>query len=623
MRWLTDSVRVAGVLLLAAAVLAACTPGGREGDAGEPDTAEFEDSAGDDSRPGSHGRGRGESEGPDDAGVDEPDHDFDRPRDADDPDESEGPGEEHEAPLETAAVSAGHPEAAEVGAEILEAGGNAVDAAVAASFAVSVVEPFGSGMGGGGAALVVPMAEEPVAFDYRDVLRDSGEVPTSETGIPGFVAGMQAMADQHGTMDLDELLQPAIALAADGTTVSDMLAERLRSPREGMPVGVLDHLYPGGEPLAAEDDLVQEELARTLERLADGGAAAFYEGELADELAEAVEGVDRDSLAAYEVEQREVPRGRFAGYEVMSGAPPTKGSTMIQQLQVAEALGVADDEPGSADAVHNLAMAWRLSDAFARTDLGDPDFADVPVDELTDADRNARLAEQVDRDALLPVDRSQPHDGLDADPEVDDPEADDSEADDPEADDSEGHEPTDTTHISVIDADGTAVSMTNTLSNMFGSGQYALGFFLNDQMRNFDEPPNDPEPGKRTVASSSPTVVVDDDGRPVLALGTPGGRRIPHVLGQVLVRWGLQGESLEAAVEADRYHLEGRVLQVEQEPAPEVVERLRATGYDGLAQPAFPHYFGSVQALEADHGAGEVTGVVDPRREGAWVPAAP
>ena len=189
-------------------------------------------------------------------------------------------------------------------------------------------------------------------------------------------------------------------------------------------------------------------------------------------------------------------------------------SGLVQLLQIAEAMGVADHKPGSAEFVHDLASGWRLANHYRTVEMADPDFVDVITDHLTDVERNARIAATVPADALPEVGRL--------------------------LEDVGGE----TTHLVVVDADGMMVSMTNTLSNFWGSGQYALGFFLNDQLRYFQPPEGSghpPEPGKRPHAYSTPTIVFDAEDRPVLAVGSPGGRRIPHVMGQVLLLWTLLG----------------------------------------------------------------------------------
>lgn len=505
-------------------------------------------------------------------------------------------------------VSAGDTAAVAAGMGILEEGGNAIDAAVATAFAVAVVEPFASGIGGGGAAVIAWPGEDPVAIDYREVVAQDGRIPGSNVGIPGFVAGMGELLEAHGTLGLAEVLEPAIALARDGSPTSQTLATQLRNSAHRLPVGRLPHLYPGGRALNAGEPLVQTELADTMERLAEHGTDDLYEGEIAATLSASIDGIDGASLAAYGVQRSSPASGSFGGYEVHAAAPPLPGTGLVQMLQVAEAMGAEDHRLGSADLIHTIVMAWRVADRSIASVLGDPDFVDVPVARLTDPERNAELAAEVPRDGLLATRPApdQPPGQLTL------------------ATTATG--PGNTTHLTVVDADGVMVSMTNTLTNFWGSGQYELGFFLNDQLRRFSiggGSSNVPEPGRRSVSWSLPALVTDQEGRPVLGIGSPGGRRIPNVLTQVLVRWGLHGQSLEEAVAAPRFHLEGADLHVEQLPAGEVADELYARGYASISVPSPPLYFGSVQALEVDHEAGAVKGARDTRREADWDVGAP
>ncbi len=266
---------------------------------------------------------------------------------------------------------------------------------------------------------------------------------------------------------------------------------------------------------------------------------------------------------------------------------------VVQLLQLAEALGLEEHEPGSADFVHSIATAWRLAEHTLHWEVGDPDFVDVPLAALTDPQHNAELADRVPMDTVTTLDRSRRDGGL------------------------EGN----TTHITVVDGDGTVVSMTNTLTNFWGAGTDELGFFLNDQLRRFDigaGEANEPAPGRRSVSWSAPVLVRDAEGRPILGAGTPGGQRIPIVLAQVIARWALHGEPLEEAVQAPRFHNTGTELETEQPLPADVAEALRARGYTGLTQPELPYYWGSVQVIEIDYDGDELVGATDPRREGAW-----
>ncbi|GAA4288755.1 gamma-glutamyltransferase [Georgenia daeguensis] len=503
------------------------------------------------------------------------------------------PATEPAAALGNHAVSAGHPAAVDAGMQVLDAGGSAVDAAVATAFAVAVVEPFASGIGGGGAALVVPTGEgEPQAYDYREVVARDGRIPESGTGVPGFVAGMAALHEDHGELPWSEVIAPAIELASDGFEVSDFLALRMRSDHGPAAVGRLEHFSPGGEPLAAGQRLVQEDLAATMRTIADGGADAFYDGPLTEALT-TVDGLDAASLAAYEVVRTEPVEGAFGDHRVLAAAPPLPGAGLVQMLQVAEAAGVGGSEPGSARYVEQLSRAWQVADRSVDTVVGDPAFVDVPVDELTDPARNAELAADV-------VAAGEGDGDVVAAPERD-------------------VVPGNTTHLTVVDRDGLMVSMTNTITSFWGSGEMVGGFFLNNQLSRFDSigstAANEPAPGRRSVSWSLPTVVVDGEGRPVLGIGSPGGRQIPNVLANVLTRWGLHDQPLADAVASPRFILEGSTLTTETQPPPADAEAYEDLGWSVDVVAVEEAVFGSVQALEVNHDTGEITGTADTRRE--------
>jgi len=488
-------------------------------------------------------------------------------------------------------VAAGDPAAVAAGMEILEGGGNAVDAAIGAAFAVAVVEPHASGIGGGGATIVVPEGdgERAVAYDYREVVRDDGVIPPSGTGIPGFVAGMATLHEDHGQADWAEVLAPAIELAAEGHPVSRMLSVRLREDVGPRIVAEHPQFRSGGQALTEGDTLVQEDLARTMRTLAEEGPESFYTGSLAESLS-GVAGIDGGSLAGYEVVTGEPVRGVVGEHEVLTPMPPLPGAPMVQMLQVAHALDVEGTEPGSVEFLERISRAWQVADESTGTVLGDPAFVDVPVDRLTDAGRNAELASGIAADASGRGSTTAAAAGPTA---------------------------SNTTHISVVDSSGTAVSMTNTLTHWFGSGIYHEGFFLNDQLSRFasiDSAANRPEPGKRSVSWSAPLVVLDDDARVLLVIGSPGGRLIPNILTGVYARWAWHGQSLGEAVAAPRFHLEGRTMRVEEAMPSAVVDELAARGYAIEVVPDAMYSYGSVNALQVDPETGALTGAADPRR---------
>lgn len=490
-------------------------------------------------------------------------------------------------------VSAGHPAAAEAGLRMLERGGTAADAAIAAAFADSVMQPASSGIGGGGVAIVLADGEA-ANYEYREVVNQAGEVPDSGAGIPGFVAGMDRLHRDHGTLPWAELLEPAIELARSGQPVSRYLASQIAGAPGPEVTASLPHFRRAdGTLLQQGDALVQEELATTLRTLAREGADSFYTGSLAQTLAE-TPGIDRASLAAYAVDVSEPAAGPVGGLTMLSGAPAVPGAAIIQMLQIAQAAGIAEVEPDSPEYVDLLSRAWQVADTSVQRHFGDPRFVDVPVERLTDPEQNARLADTLP-DAAETSSNSAAFAAYEGAPN--------------------------TTHISVVDADGGAVSMTNTITNYWGSGQYVAGFFVNNQLARFGdvgrEGANEPEPGRRSVTWSSPSMLVDDRQRPVLVLGTPGGQQIPSTIANVVARWALHGQPLETAVRSGRFYLTGGELRLE---TSELADAMAQRGYDVVVtdEAARPSY-GSVQALAVDWDEGRVSGFADERRSAGFV----
>lgn len=489
-------------------------------------------------------------------------------------------------------VTASHPEAVQVGMDVLDAGGNAVDSAISVAYALGVVEPFGSGLGGGGTMLIHEPDGTAVAYDYRETAPQSGVRPNSNIGVPGFVAGMEVIHDAHGTIEKPDLIEPAARFAEDGVTVTEYLHERLSDASYRMPVHLSPELFPNGEPIEPDQILHQPAYGQALRQIQEEGQAAFYEGGLGQQIVDAVSGLEMDDFAAYEVLELEPTVGTFAGYEVISGAAPASGQALIQTLQIAEAAGINDIELGTTEAYHTIAQAWRASMSDRNEFVGDPSHEDVPVDQLLSTEHAESIAAQIPADDFLNV------------AEVD----------------SALSTETDTTHVVVVDSEGRMVSMTNTLSNFFGSGLPVSGFFLNDQLKNFAGDPesvNATAPGKRPRSFVTPTIVASD-GDAVLGIGSPGGRRIPMVTAQVLIGWAGQGHDLDTATEAARFHLEGNEMQVEQALETEVFNELTARGYVITEDMPTTEYFGGMQALLVDHDAGQISGVADARRDGAW-----
>jgi gamma-glutamyltranspeptidase / glutathione hydrolase len=496
-------------------------------------------------------------------------------------------------PLGAYGVSASHPLAVEVGMDVLAAGGNAVDAAIAVSYALAIVEPFGSGVGGGGAMLLHEPGEAPLAYDYRETAPQSGDRPASDIGVPGFVAGMEHVHAAHGTIELADLIEPAARYAEDGFEVDPYLHERARDAAFRMPIHILPGLFPGGAVIEPGETLRQLDYAEVLRMIQDQGADVMYGGEIGQRIADEVTGLSVEDLEAYEVAEVQPAIGSFAGYDVVSGAPPISGTALIQTLQIAEERGIADLELDSTEGIHTMAQAYRLAQRDRRVNVGDPSIEDVPLDAMLASSRTQEMAALIPDDGFVEL---------------------------PDEEDVRFASETDTTHVVVVDEAGMMVSLTNTLSNFFGSGLPVSGFFLNDQLKNFSPDPesiNAVAPGKRPRSFITPTILAQD-GRPILGIGSAGGRRIPFVTAQVLTRWAAHGEDLESAVAEPRFHLEVRDLEVEDSLAGDVESELAGRGYEITYTVPTTEYFGGMQGLVVDPDAGTVDGVADERRAGAW-----
>lgn len=498
------------------------------------------------------------------------------------------PGAPSSPTLKNFGVSSGHPKATEAGMSILRRRGNAIDAAIATAFADAVMQPASSGIGGGGVTIVV-RGDERKNHDYREVVANNGKIPASGAGTPGFVAGMSYLHDTYGSMKWAALLEPAIGLADDGAEVSRYLADTLARPLGNRVTRTLRHFRrDDGTPLREGDVLIQKDLADAMRLLADGGSDAFYRGPLTDSLIK-VPGIDDESLVSYQIQHSTPAGGRLGKYEFLSGAPALPGAAIVQLTQIAQALGIAEVAPNSAEFIDIQSRAWQVADRSVQRWFGDPDFVDVPVDALTDPEKNTAIAKALPRKPLARTSGS--YSGA-----------------------------PNTTHISVVDRDGMAVSMTNTITNYWGSGQYVRGFFMNDQLKRFRDigtgSANRPEPGRRSVTWSSPSMVLDGEGRPVLPIGAPGGRQIPNTTASVVMRWALLGQTLEQAVPAPRFILDNGLLKLESGALQQDLNRM---GYRTRVVPAADRAnWGSVQALAIDWSSGTVSGVADTRRSAGY-----
>ncbi len=488
-------------------------------------------------------------------------------------------------------VSSSNPMAVEVGMEVLESGGNAVDAAIAVSYALNVVEPYGSGIGGGGGMLIQPANhdEAPTFFDYREISPVTGSETEKGIGIPGFVKGMEVIHGTYGEKELSELIQPAIDLAEDGFVVLQTLTNRLSGAQYRMPVKQLSHFYPDGKPIQENEILQQPELADTLELIREKGSNVFYNGEIAEEITAQVKGIDQSDLENYSVIQREPVYGEYQGYDIISAPPPFSGITVIQSLQIADTLNIKKTKENTVGFTHLIGEITKRTYTNRSKNLGDPTFLDNGIKDLADEDYVDELAEDISEDKLSEQYRF---------------------------DKEEEHEST--THFVVIDKEGMVVSGTNTLSNFFGSGKHVKGFFLNNQLKNFNQNPDSPnyyEPGKRSRTFMAPTILMNDD--KIIGIGSPGGARIPMMLTEVLVRYLTFDQSLQESIEAPRFFIEDNKVYTEVKYLPKIQNDLKDIGYL-VEYKNSPIYYGGVQVLVRDGEENVMFGAGDPRRNGTW-----
>ncbi|MEA3639891.1 MAG: gamma-glutamyltransferase [Lamprobacter sp.] len=531
-------------------------------------------------------------------------------------------------PVPAMAVATAHPAATDAGLAIMAAGGNAFDAAIAVSAALAVVEPYSSGIGGGGFWLLHQAAtgrdvmidgrERAPLAAHRDLyLDEAGELIAGASlngplaaGIPGEPAALVHLAEHYGKRPLAESLAPAIRLAREGFAVDEiyrrMAAWRLDVLRES-PAAAAQFLDTGEVPELGAI-IRQPELALVLEALATQGHAGFYEGPIAQALVEGTRAAGGiwtlEDLSSYQVIEREPIVGHYQGWQILSAAPPSSGGVALVQMlgmlaALEERFGPASSE---ADRVHRLVEVMRRAYRDRAHYLGDPDRVQVPVERLTHPFYTAGLARGID-----PV-RATPSLPLAPEPEGQD-----------------------TTHFSVLDAEGNRVAATLSINYPFGSGFVppTTGVLLNDEMDDFAAQPGVPNayglvggaanaiaPGKRMLSSMSPTFATSDDA--VVILGTPGGSRIISMVLQGILA-AIEGGDPQDWVAAPRVHHQylPDELVFEADALDEVVQReLYERGHRLVP---LTQDFGNMQLIVWDRTAGTVKAASDPRGLGKAV----
>ncbi|MGH8019225.1 MAG: gamma-glutamyltransferase [Opitutaceae bacterium] len=523
-------------------------------------------------------------------------------------------------------VSSASDLASGIGVDILQRGGNAVDAAVAVALALAVTYPQAGNLGGGGFMLIRMADGTTTLIDYRETapaaatrgmyLNPKGEyIPGSSlagwraSGVPGTVAGLALALEKHGTLPWSIVVEPARILASKGFDVSQALANSLREE-----AGLLGK-FPAsrsiflrdGDPYEKGERIIQEDLGETFARLQFGGPREFYEGETADFIAAAMEKngglITLEDLKNYKPAMRAALRGKYRDLEILTMPPPSSGGiALLQMLNMLEPFDLRAMGFHSSESLHLMTEVMRLAFRDRAEYLGDPDFVKVPVEGLVSKDYAARLMKDFDpRHAKSSVDL----------PPGNPP----------------GHESSDTTHFSIVDTERNAVSNTYTLNGAYGSGVTVpeTGILLNNEMDDFTSKPGVPnqfgliqgeanaiEPGKRPLSSMTPTIALRD-GELFLVAGSPGGPTIITTVLQVILNIVDYGMPLQLAVEATRVHHQWMpdALRVEPFALPADVQRaLEARGHELDLRES---HWGGAEAILVDRESDLLLGASDPR----------
>jgi gamma-glutamyltranspeptidase/glutathione hydrolase len=513
--------------------------------------------------------------------------------------------------------------ASTVGRDVLAAGGNAVDAAIATGFALAVTYPTAGNIGGGGFMVIRFPDGRATTIDFRE-RAPAAATPTMfadstgkysarvhhnsyrSVGVPGTVAGFALAHRRYGKAPWARVVDPAVALARDGFDVPAGLAASLAAfvpSAKPYPASVAAY-SKGGTPYAAGERFKQPDLARTLARVRDQGRDGFYRGETARLIAEEMRRggglITARDLAAYEARERAPVRGTYRGYEIVSMPPPSSGGVaLVEMLNMLEGYDLAALGRGTPREVHLVAEAMRRAFLDRARFLGDPDFVTVPVARLTSKGHAANLRKTIVADRAT---RSAP------------------------AQIAEAEEPPETTHYSVVDAGGMAVSVTYTLEGDYGVKAVVpgAGFLLNNEMGDFNgmpgvtdttgligSPPNVARPGKRMLSSMTPTILARN-GKLVAVVGSPGGRTIINTVLQVVLNLVDFKLGIQEAVDAPRLHhqwLPDRIVAEEGGLTPATVSALQAMGHTVVLRGRQ----GTAHSILVDPATGARLGAADPR----------
>lgn len=518
-------------------------------------------------------------------------------------------------------VAAAKPEASEIGVEILKKGGNAVDAAVATGFALGVLEPNASGLGGGG-FMAIRMADtgKTVIIDFREsapryatadmfkfdeqgkMINNESVVGGKAVGVPGEVAGLLTALENYGTMSRAQVMQPAIEQAEKGIPVTVNLAQIIKDEYDKLSkFEAAGEIYlKDGLPYEIGDTIVLKDLANTLKAVAEGGRDAFYQGEIAKKIALEVQkqgGVlTVDDLKNYKPEIREPITGTYRGYTIISTPPASSGGThVIELLNIMENFDLKKMGDNTPATWHAWTEAMKLMFADRAKYMADTAFVKVPLKGLTD--------KAYAKELFAKIDMTKPAAAV-------------------EAGDPWKYESGSTTSFSIMDKDGNMVAVTKSINYFFGSGVLVpgTGVMMNNHMDDFVPRPgsvNSIEPGKRPLSSMSPTLVLDPEGRPLMTIGSPGATRIITTVAQTISNVVDHGMDIQQAILAPRiFSMQTGALNLEGRVSIKSYEDLKAMGHQVSLRNDYDPYFGGVHAVMMNYDTKTLHGGADPRRDG-------
>ncbi|MBU5269917.1 gamma-glutamyltransferase [Clostridium cochlearium] len=518
-------------------------------------------------------------------------------------------------------VASAKPEASQVGVDIMKKGGNAIDAAVATAFALGVVEPNASGIGGGGFMLVrFAKTGEEVFLDFREVapgkatpdmykLDDKGKVVNNESviggksvAVPGDVAGLLMALEKYGTMSREEVMQPAIDLAENGFKVTENFSNMIKDNFDNInKFEATKAIYlKDGLPFEEGDTITNKDLSNTLKIIAKEGKDAFYKGKIAESIVNEVQKqggiITLEDLAKYEVKVRKPVKGTYKGYEIVSAPPSSSGGAhVIQLLNIMENYDLKSMGVNTEQSLHAWSEASKLIFADRGKYMADTDFVKVPLAGLTSKDYAKELYEKIDKDkATQKVEAGNPN----------------------------KYESGSTTHYSIMDKEGNMVAVTKTINHFFGScvAVPGTGILLNDEMDDFDFKPglsNSIEPGKKPLSSMTPTLILKD-GKPFMTIGSPGATRIIPTVAQVISNIVDHGMDIQEAINTPRMYDKDGKLSLEGGIDEKVIEGLKNKGHEVDIKGEYDLFFGGVQGVMMES-SGELHGGADPRRDGQAV----